>query len=140
MLVKYHGKNLLKKLLKLLFLLAGVFIAFEFAAGTQGVLDVDSQKGSSAEVFKSKVISSVSAVPKKVFTWLHILPKELKYDEIPKEVLEVHNDLEKRLVADPENAKNDYWRLSKVKETAVKYDLSEDDVMAIYVKVKTANH
>lgn len=138
--IKYHGKKLASKLIKLIFLVGCIFIALEFAASTQGVLDIDQSKGQSENVFKNKVFSAALNVPKKFLTWVHVLPERIEYSSIPKEVLEVFSDLEKRLndSSVSPSQKTNFWRLSKVKETSLSFGLSEEEVMEIYVKVKTS--
>jgi len=134
---KLLAKKAIKKIFKLAFFIVLIYFAWQVALSSQGILDVgdstDSKKG-----FETKVFSSLRAMPEVVLRYLHIVDKEVSYDEIPKEILTIYKDLERELDNKliPAHKKTESWRLLKVKKIAMKYGIADIDLISIYNKVK----
>jgi len=91
-------------------------------------------------ILRRETISSIFSFPKKISKYFISEKEVIQYSTIPKEVLLVYNDLEKRLNDKSVRVeeKTDAWKLEKSRETAIKYNITTDKVMELYVKVKNA--
>ena len=126
----------LKKLFKGVILVGLVYLAFQYAASSQNVLDVGESKGDSKVAFQEKIINFTKNLPEIVLEYLHLDWEENK--EIPDEVMIVFYDLENKLKDQTisTDQKSSMWRMNKAKEIADKYGLENSQVWELYVRVK----